>query len=307
MLQWRLHEPATTTLITGLKRDIELLQRVPSSATDVVVCDIALARNREPLLRLLQAGARVRYFDHHMTGEPLSHPNLLLHVNQAPDVCSSLLVAQATDDLFGLWGVVGAFGDNLVQPAQALGERMGLDAAQLQALRRLGELINYNAYGDSVQDVMLPPEQMFARMVGNVDPLTMALSDRLVDRLDEQRHADLAAAEGAVRWSSQQAAVYELPDGAAGRRIAGTLANTLARRDRQRAVAVMLPVPGEGAAQRRWRVSVRAPLDAPAGAGALCERFGGSGRAGAGGVDALPDDRVDAFLADFAVCTWGRL
>ena len=37
--QWRLHEPAAATLVTGLKREITLLQRVPADLADeVLVC-----------------------------------------------------------------------------------------------------------------------------------------------------------------------------------------------------------------------------------------------------------------------------
>jgi hypothetical protein len=65
-LQWRLHEPAPATLVTGLKRDIALLERVPANAGDEVnVFDLSMQRNRGALMRLLDAGVRVRYFDHH--------------------------------------------------------------------------------------------------------------------------------------------------------------------------------------------------------------------------------------------------
>ena len=54
VLQWRLHEPAEATLVTGLKREIALLQRVPPDAADeVLVCDLSLQRNRAALLQLL--------------------------------------------------------------------------------------------------------------------------------------------------------------------------------------------------------------------------------------------------------------
>ena len=318
-LQWRLFEPADTTLVTGLKREIELLQRVPLPADEIAVFDIAIARNRAALLRLLEGGARVRYFDHHAVGEGIAHPGLTLHVDLSPDVCSSLLVARATDEMFGLWAVVGAFGDNLGGQARALGERLGLEPAQIDTLRRLGELINYNAYGETRADVLLPPERMFGRMLDWVDPLLMGGGDPLIDQLEAQRREDLHAAHGAVRWSAPGAAVYELPDLPASRRVAGTLANTLARQDPQRAIAVLLPMTrasaddpaadtanAGGVAQRFWRVSVRAPLVAPGGAAELCASFGGSGRAGAGGIDALPDALVDAFVAAFAAATWGK-
>ena len=49
-----------------------------------------------------------------------------------------------------------------------------------------------------------------------------------------------------------------------------------------------------------YTVSVRAPLRSPSGADVLCSQFGGGGRARAGGIDGLPADDLERFLAGFA-------
>ena len=68
--QLRLAEPGDSELVTGPKRDISLLKRVRAGAGDrVTVLDIALSKNRDALDRLLEAGAQVRYFDHHQPGD----------------------------------------------------------------------------------------------------------------------------------------------------------------------------------------------------------------------------------------------
>ena len=60
-LQWRLHRQAPARLVTGLKREIALLERVQAQAGDEVsVFDLSMQRNRAALLRLLDAGVRVR-------------------------------------------------------------------------------------------------------------------------------------------------------------------------------------------------------------------------------------------------------
>ena len=60
--QMRLESPCESTLITGPKRDISLLKRVEAGAGDeVLVLDVALAKNRDALDRLLAAGVQVRY------------------------------------------------------------------------------------------------------------------------------------------------------------------------------------------------------------------------------------------------------
>jgi hypothetical protein len=50
--QLRLAFPATNNLVTGTKREIDLLQRVEAGSGDeVTVLDLALSKNRKPCLR----------------------------------------------------------------------------------------------------------------------------------------------------------------------------------------------------------------------------------------------------------------
>ena len=70
VLQWRLATSQVATLVTGLKREIELLAQVDAEAGDeVLVCDLSMQRNHAALLRLLARGVQVRYFDHHKVDE----------------------------------------------------------------------------------------------------------------------------------------------------------------------------------------------------------------------------------------------
>ena len=55
--QLRLVTPVESALITGAKRDIALLQRVPALAGDrVTVLDLSAATNRAALVALLERG-----------------------------------------------------------------------------------------------------------------------------------------------------------------------------------------------------------------------------------------------------------
>lgn len=55
--QLRLAEPAEAELVTGVKRDVALLRRVPAApGARVVVLDISLDSNADDLHRLLDAG-----------------------------------------------------------------------------------------------------------------------------------------------------------------------------------------------------------------------------------------------------------
>jgi hypothetical protein len=81
--QLRLAHPQDATLVTGVKRDIKLLRHLDATIGDrVTVLDVSLDQNREDLLRLLEAGASVRYFDHHRAGEMPQHPNFEPHIEE---------------------------------------------------------------------------------------------------------------------------------------------------------------------------------------------------------------------------------
>lgn len=292
--QWRLHEPAPSTLITGLKREIELLQRVPvESAGEVLVCDISLARNRVALQRLLDAGARVRYFDHHALGTDVpAHAGLEAHLDPDRGICTSLLMDRHLGGRFRAWALAGAYGDNLSDVADTLAETSGFDAGQRVALRRLGEAINYNAYGDSERDVCIAPIRMYALMSRHADPLQMWAAEPVLRQVEQQRAADFAAASAlAPYWEDERARVFVAPDAPWSRRVLGAWANHLANARPAQAQAVA-KVRDDGA----FELSVRAPRGAADGAHALCAAFGGGGRQAAGGIDHLPHGELDRFV-----------
>ena len=301
-LQWRLHERLPATLHTGLKRDIELLERVHANAGDEVnVFDLSMQRNRAALLGLLDAGVRVRYFDHHAVSDIPAHPLLEAQVDSASDVCTSLLVDRRIGGAFRAWALVGAYGDNLAGVADHLAAESGVGSVDGARLRRLGEVINYNAYGDDESDVYIAPARLYAVMARYADPRDLLAHEGIADEIDTRRLADLRYAFALTpHRQDAHGSVLVLPDAAWSRRVLGCLANELANAERPRAHAVV-KVQGTGT----YAISVRAPLAAPSGADALCSRFGGGGRARAAGIDDLPVDDLDRFLAAFAGMHWG--
>lgn len=302
VVQWRLREPAPAVLVTGLKREIALLGRVPARAGDeVLVCDLSLDRNRDALLQLLGRGARVRYFDHHAAGDVPRHPGLEAHIDAGSGVCTSVLVDRHLRGAFRAWAVVGAFGDNLREVAEGLAARLGLRAGQRERLRMLGEAINYNAYGEDESDVHIAPARLYPMLARYRDPLEFVECEPVVREIDALRRADLARAHGhRPYWEGATGAVYVLPDAPWSRRVIGSFANELASARPQRAHAV-----ARRGADGALVVSLRAPVAAPGGASELCRRFGGAGRAGAGGIDRLPADELDRFVGEFAAMRWG--
>ena len=296
--QLRLAEPAEAVLVTGLKHEIKLLERVDAGPGDVVtVLDVSLDRNRAALARLLERGAAVRYFDHHHAGDVPAHPRLEAHLDATGFACTSELVDRHLGGRFRAWAVVAAFGDNFHEAAERLAAGLALDAARLARLQGLGESLNYNAYGASRADVLVEPEALYRIVSRHADPFALLDAEPLVARLQRQREEDLARAQAAPALRATAAiAAYELPDATWSRRVLGTFANELARRDPGRAQAVLAPLPAGG-----YAVSVRTPRDRATSAVEFCRRFpGGGGRATAAGIERLDAGALGAFLDGFA-------
>ena len=294
--QLRLAQPRESELVTGVKRDIALLSRVHAGAGDeLTVLDISLADNRDALLRLLAAGARCVYFDHHFAGDIPAHPGLDAHIRTAPGVCTSLLVDQYLGGRFRAWAVVAAFGDNLPQEAQRAAAGLGKTADELATLQELGECLNYNAYGDAPEDLLFFPAELYRRLHPYTDPLQFAAQDPafLHLRAGLREDAECAATIDPLIDTPTHYVVV-MPDLAWGRRVHGPWASRLAVEQPQRAHAVLIEH-GEG-----YRVSVRAPLMRPAGADELCRKFPtGGGRSAAAGINRLPRERLNEFVIAF--------
>ncbi len=294
--QLRLETPRAAELITGVKRDIALLGRVKAAAGDeITVLDVSFARNADAVAAALQAGAKLRYFDHHYAGDIPAHANLAAMIDTGADVCTSLLVDQSLGGRRRIWAVVAAFGDNLVEPARRAAETLHLAPHALAQLQELGECINYNAYGESVDDLNYHPADLYQAISAYADPFAFIAGEPVFDILQQSRADDLYLANEIVpERADEQMAVYVLPNARWSRRVNGPFANRLAVKYPARAHAILT-----------WRtggfaVSVRAPLAAPRGADALCRQFdSGGGRAGAAGSDFLPQGELARFADAF--------
>lgn len=295
--QLRLALPAAAELVTGVKRDIKLLERVKAGAGEQVsVLDISLDSNRDGLMRLLEAGASVEYFDHHHAGTIPQHRNLVAHIDTSAGVCSAMLVDRCLAGQHRPWAVAAAFGDNLHAAARALAEMAGLSAQQTEKLEHLGEYLNYNSYGDTVADLHFHPADLYAAIRPYADPFGFIAESEAFTSLAAGFHDDLGLADTLrPMLEGARCAAYLLPDTPWARRVSGIFANRLTNSSPARAHAVLtLNRHGE------YTVSVRAPLISPQGADTLCLQFDtGGGRAAAAGINRLPVNEMDKFLANF--------
>jgi hypothetical protein len=295
--QLRLAAPLDAILITGVKRDIALLERVPAAGGDsVTVLDISLDVNRAALLALLRRGVKVEYFDHHAANEIPQHAGLHAVIDTTADVCTSMLVDRHLGGAHRVWAVVGAFGDNLAVAARKLAESLSLQAEQTSALQELGECLNYNAYADSEADLFVHPAALYASLHRHADPFDFICAEPMFRKIREGRRQDLEK----VRLIRPHTAlpcgkIYILPDAAWSRRVRGAFGNDLATGSPGQAHAVLTCD-----AQSGYVASVRAPLAAMRGADDLCRQFqSGGGRAAAAGINHLPRGSLPAFVRAF--------
>lgn len=293
--QLRLAEPRDAELVTGVKRDNKLLARVNPRAGDVLtVLDIALDENRSDLLRALNAGASCRYFDHHFAGAVPDHPLLEAHIDTSASTCTSLIVDRHLLGAHRAWAVVAAFGDNLAEAARAAAKGLALCDDELKTLRALGECLNYNAYGETLEDLNFHPAELYRRLHACRDPLEFAAQGPEFPALQRAYAEDLERARQTPvkAVGSRNAAVF-LPDAKWSRRIGGMLANELAHKFPSRAHAVLVQN-GDG-----YVVSLRAPQPAMPGSDQpgidqIARLFaGGNGREKAAGIQLLPQAQVE--------------
>lgn len=295
--QLRLAEPLDSELITGVKRDITLLERVDAGRGDqVTVLDISLDKNRDDLLRVLDSGASVFYCDHHFAGDIPTSARLDAHINTDANVCTSLLISDYLEGSYLPWAVTAAFGDNLYDAAHTAAQPLSLSGKQLAQLEHLGTLINYNGYGVTLDDLHFHPADLYRAIRPFADPFAFIAESPDFAKLDCGYAEDMAQVQSLKALVEERyTALFMLPDAPWARRVSGVYGNELAREFPDRAHALVTALPDGG-----YRVSVRAPLSNKTGADELCMQFPtGGGRKAAAGVNRLPADMFDSFVDAF--------
>jgi hypothetical protein len=295
--QLRLNQPRDAQLISGLKRDIDLLQRVDASAGDeITVLDISLDKNRDALLAVLELGASVFYADHHFPGDIPQNDLLDCHIDVSAETCTSLIVNQWLNGAEAGWAVVGAYGDNFDHQAETLGKSLDFTTTELQQLQQLGICLNYNGYGFELEDLLFHPVDLFNRVHPYRNPLDFIQNEAGYAELLNQYQDDMVRAQDARADSESDAvAVYLLPCEGWAKRIVGVMGNDLAKQYPDRAHALLVDMGDD-----HYRVSVRAPYNRKDGADELCRQFpSGGGRKAAAGINALAQNSVTEFIDRF--------
>lgn len=295
-----LAEGAPELRVTGWKRDIALLGKVPAAFSgDVKVFDIGLDANREALeTRLALGEGSVRWFDHHESDPPPEHARFTAILRTAPEVCTAVIVLGALPGSDVRWAAAAAYGDAMPSTAEKLLRPLGATPALAARLRRMGEMINYNAYAAKPEAALLSPLALAEALAPFADPLEFLDGCDIVDALSARYAEDRRHAEGLHPYRTGPGAeIYVLPEADWAARMGAMLANAWSEAGPDKALAVL------NAEEEGYRVSLRSPRIGPAqgrSAGALAREFpGGGGRARSAGILRLPEAERAEFCRRF--------
>lgn len=293
VLQWRLHEPKVTHMVSGplcVTDSLGSFHALPDD--DLLVCNVPLEVRQASGLHAQARKARVQYLD--CRGRTTGHVQSQLQgpSSSAAMVCTSLLVNHLLGGKYGGWALVGAYGSTVTMGADTQAMRLGCSDSEREYLRRLGESISYNAEVLHPRHIYLEPANLYARLARYEDPLDFLQAEALADDLDGVRQSDLQKALAwRPYWKDAHASVYVLPDVDWASRVARQLKLRLASLDPDRAIAVLSPAEAGG-----FRVAVQPGI-----------KVRKSATAKKWLIEHLPQNEVDNFVGAFSASGWGGL
>ena len=266
MVQWGLIHGVEGTRVTGVKRDIQLLNRVnPTDGDEIIVMDISLARNHSRAEELSRLGFSITWFDHHLEGEQIGALNS--HIDTSSSVCTASIVER----FLGIksdWSEVALHGDGLS------------DYSSKPELKELGELLNYNGYGADLSDLHFHPDDLMLLCLQSKTPQVFMNTPEFI-KLKKGFESDISMASKIELTEGY----YLLPNEPWARRVVGVMAHRI--NETGEGPHVIAIDKGD-----TFQISVRGRN----GIGDLCAMFNGGGRATAGGIDALPKSEIRALM-----------
>jgi len=278
--------------ITGVKRDLSLLKKIEKAKdSQISVFDIAVEKNLPYMAKLVEQNCHILWFDHHISHDIPKHVNIEYNIQTDVDINTSLIVAEYLNDSLSPWAIVGLFGDNMSEPAIRSAKSIGLNEAKIQGLKRMGELLNYNAYGSTIDDLHFHPADILEKMRPYDEPFAFIKNETLIDELAEGHREDFQEIEQ-IEWLTPN--IVRLPDEKWARRVVGDFAYQLVRKEPNKDFAVLLTL-GES-----YQVGIRASATHDYNAGDFCLTFPtGGGRVKAAGINVLPRNFLDDFIRRF--------
>lgn len=286
-------------LITGVKRDISLLKkicRLQATGSNITVLDVSFDKNSKEIEHLLSCADSIFYCDHHQADTLFKHERLTSLIDTAPTVCTALLMNKYLDNAQPLWAITAAYGDGLDKSASQLADQFGVSDNEKLHLKQLGELVNYNGYGASVDDLHFKPESLYQELMKYDSPFEVVFDPiSPFALLNAGYETDLACAREVESLSNSSVlTAVQLPSVNWAARISGSYGNILAAENPYKAVVIATTNADGG-----LTISLRAPKCNPYGAANICSRYDtGGGREGAAGINSLPQVDLVGFIAN---------
>ena len=180
--------------------------------------------------------------------------------------------------------------------AMNMAKSENLSEEQTTLLKQIGLVVNYNSYGQTVEDLFFSPEEIAKAVKAcGSDIFRFTEQSDIFPTLLENFSADMSSAVCQEPYSiSDNAVIYTLPNEGWTHRVMGSFSNHLVSTNKDLACAIAV-LNSDGT----YRISVRSSINNPYGAGDLCKKFGGGGREKAGGVNNLNASEVDSFKEEF--------
>ncbi|MEE4244737.1 MAG: DHH family phosphoesterase [Kangiellaceae bacterium] len=284
-------------LITSVKRDISLLKQVDlelAKDADINVLDISYDKNCNEVESLLDKGNNIFYCDHHKADKLISHTNLTSIIDTSAFVCTGLLISNYIDRQHHLWAIAALFGDGLDKVAYEEVKAFNLPESDVEAIKKLGVLVNYNGYGSRIEELHFHPAELYRELMRYSDPLEV-IADKSSPfyRLETAFDSDMKnAQEYQAFHQSELVTAVRLPNETWSKRISGTLGNKLSKQHPDKAILILSDNP-----DKTITVSLRAPKSKPYGASDICSQYpSGGGRASAAGVNELLDSEIQSII-----------
>jgi len=280
------------TPVTGVKRDISLLNKIDSEqGKSIFVCDVAIEKNLDSIQKLLKQDCKITWFDHHRSGPIPNHPHFQSFLNLGKAVNTSWIVNQELKNRFPEWAIVGLFGDNMAESALQIAADQGLSDRETNSLKELGELFNYNAYGEDLSDLWFDPGNLLEQVTPFSSPIEFLNNSDILGELRQGYQDDMIEA---IKIKEEASGVRIFPNRNWARRVIGVYANELIQKSDQAGIAIIQRKKGLG-----YIVSVRSK-DNDFNAGEFCATFAtGGGRIGAGGINHLEEQDIPKFIQRF--------
>ena len=208
MVQWGLVHGIEGHRVTGVKRDIELLERVnPNPDDEIIVMDISLARNHARAVELSNQGFDITWFDHHLAGDPIDA--IATHIDTSAVTCTARIV----ENFLGVesdWAQVALHGDGLSVHSSK------------PEFKELGELLNYNGYGADLSDLHFHPDELLLLCLQAKTPQNFMETQAFMT-LKNGFESDLSHAQNI----SVTDGYYLLPNESWARRVVGVMAHRI--------------------------------------------------------------------------------